>query len=471
MKIALLLFSILCLHFMVCAQKQQNQTIVVNDQEKTESIAQLIKIDSVWSGHPVGFCLYTQGNRQYIAYYNSTRNLIVGQRDLKEDSFQLFTLPPTSREENGGTSTVLNWDSHNFITLGIDKEGFIHLSGNMHGHPLTYFKSTNVHDISSVKQEMTMVGSEEQRCTYPHFMVTKEGELLFHYRDGGSGNGNEIYNIYSCETKKWSRMLDVPLTDGQGLMNAYQTQPTILKDGWYHVYWVWRDTPDCSTNHDLSYIKSPDLKNWYNAFGEALELPATIDKKMVIVDPIPVKGGIINLAAKLCLDENNQAVFAYHKYDSDGNIQFYTAQIKDNKWSFKQLTNWDYRWEFSGNGSINVEVRIKGFTRREDGFYELNYWHIKHGNGTILLNDQFENCGSVVKPVNSGLKMEVEGKFSGLLVRTAGDLGKRKERGIRYILKWETLDANRDRPRPKPWPGPSCLYLYKLEKKVLRKME
>ncbi len=92
-----------------------------------------------------------------------------------------------------------------------------------------------------------MVGTEEKRTTYPHFMLTKEGELLYHYRDGGSGNGNEIYNRYSTDSKQWSRMLDVPLTDGQGLMNAYQTQPTIMADGWYHMYWVWRDTPDCAT--------------------------------------------------------------------------------------------------------------------------------------------------------------------------------------------------------------------------------
>ena len=34
-----------------------------------------------------------------------------------------------------------------------------------------------------------------------------------------------------------------------------------------------------------------------------IKLPATLDNKSVIVDPIPAKGGIINLAAKLCLDE------------------------------------------------------------------------------------------------------------------------------------------------------------------------
>ncbi|MCK5704551.1 MAG: BNR repeat-containing protein, partial [Cyclobacteriaceae bacterium] len=349
------------------------------------------------------------------AYYNAERSMVVGQRNMDDEKFSLHILSRTSRETNGGTSTVLNWDSHNYVTLGIDKDGFIHLSGNMHVHPITYFKSTKPGDISTLVQEMTLVGANEKRCTYPHFMNTKEGELIFHYRDGGSGNGNEIYNIYSCATKKWSRMLDVPLTDGQGLMNAYQTQPIVMSDGWYHVYWVWRDTPDCSTNHDLSYMKSPDLKNWYNAFGEPVELPATLDKRLVIVDPIPVKGGIINLAAKLCLDEKNKPIFAYHKYDAEGNLQFYTASLKGKKWISKQITDWDYRWEFSGNGSINSEVIIKDFMKRDDGFYELSYWHIKYGDGTILLNKKLKNIGKVLKPEPFQATLDIEGEFPGLL--------------------------------------------------------
>jgi hypothetical protein len=456
---ALIIFLVLVLQ-----GYSQRKQIVIDETDQQESISEVIEIDKVWAGHPVGFCLYTHGHRQYIAYYNADRSMVVGQRELDEDRFSLHVMPRTSRESHGGTSTVLGWDSHNSVTLGIDKEGFIHLSGNMHVHPITYFRSEKPGDISKLKQHMTMVGPNEERCTYPHFMLTKEGELLFHYRDGGSGNGNEIYNIYDCGTKKWSRMLDVPLTDGQGLMNAYQTQPTVMSDGWYHVYWVWRDTPDCSTNHDLSYMKSPDLKNWYNVFGEPFDLPATLDKKLVIVDPIPVKGGIINLAAKLCLTDDNQPVFAYHKYDKEGNLQFYTARTKGKKWVYNQVTDWDDRWEFSGNGSINSEVRIKGFTKRDDGNYEIDYWHIKYGNGTILLNDKFESIGEVLKPEPFGSDLEIEGTFPGLEVRTTGDLGEAEDEGARFVLKWETLNRNRDRPRPEPWPEPSTLYLYKLTK-------
>lgn len=458
-------------YFLICALVYFNATaqthhnsIIIDETGKIESIEQIIKIDSVWAGHPVGFSLFTHNNHQYIAYYNANRNMVVGQRTLEENKFSLYSLPATHRETNEGTSTLLGWDSHNYLTLGIDKDGYIHLSGNMHVHPITYFRSEKPHDISTLKQVMEMVGTNEKRVTYPHFMISMEGELIYHYRDGGSGNGNEIYNIYSTKEKKWVRMLETPLTDGQGLMNAYQTQPTIMKDGWYHVYWVWRDTPDCSTNHDLSYMKSPDLKNWYNAFDEPLELPATIDKKLVIVDPIPVKGGIINLAAKLCLDENNKPVFAYHKYDSTGNLQFYTAQIKAGKWIYKQVTDWDYRWEFSGNGSINSEVRIKGFNRRKDGTYEIEYWHLKYGHGTILLNKEFESIGKVLKPEPFASELEIEGSFPGLEVRTTRDLRKSRNDDHRFLLKWETINRNRDRPRPKPWPEPSQLYLYKLKK-------
>jgi hypothetical protein len=460
MKKALLSFlGILFFNLLLPAQ---NDIKVIDESGQSPVVTAVIKIDKVWAGHPVGFSLLTHGNRQYIAYYNASRHMIVGQRGLKDDNFVLTEMKPTTRENAGGTSTVLGWDSHNYVTLAIDRDGYLHLAGNMHVHPLTYFRSTKPNDISTMEQVPEMVGTNEKRCTYPHFMKTREGVLLFHYRDGSSGNGNEIYNVYSEETKKWSRMLDTPLTDGEGLMNAYQTQPTLMQDGWYHMYWVWRDTPDCSTNHDLSYMKSPDLKTWYNPFGEVISMPATLGNKTLIVDPIPVNGGIINLAARLCLDENNSPVFVYHKYDQQGSLQFYIARLKGNKWVYHTITDWDYRWEFSGNGSINTEVSIGDFRKRNDGYYEVGYSHIKYGSGTILLDKDFNACGKVLKAPPFSATLKPEGTFPGLAIRTSGDYGTAEEEGIRYLLKWETLPANRDKPRPEPWPEPSQLYLYRL---------
>ncbi|MEI7423304.1 MAG: BNR repeat-containing protein [Prolixibacteraceae bacterium] len=445
--------------------KAGDQQKIIDESGNTQTVLKIIPIDKVWAGQPVGFSLLTHKDRQYIAYYNADRHMVVGQRNLTDPKFALTELPATERATAGGTSTVLGWDSHNSVVIGIDSEGYIHLSGNMHVHPITYFRSTRPYDISTLKQIMHMVGPNETRCTYPHFMNTREGKLLFHYRDGASGNGNEIYDIFDHKSMQWKRLLDTPLTDGQGSRNAYQTQPTLLEDNWYHVYWVWRESPDCSTNHDLSYIKSPDLLHWFNAFGEPVALPVTLDNKSVLVDPIPQKGGIINLAASLCFDQKGKPIFAYHKYDNKGNIQFYTARLSGKKWVIRQLTNWDYRWEFSGGGSINNEIVVGGFHRRSDGNYELGYSHIKYGNGTFLLNKSLDIIGSVLKPKPPVEVTRLEGTFNGLQVRTAGDTGSSHDDNTSYLLKWETLPAYRDQPRPKPWPDASQLYLMELSKK------
>ena len=315
-RVIIILFSVF---YLSCNDNKSE--IIIDETFKNEIVVQKIKIDSVWSGHRVKFSLLTHENRQYIAYYNANRNMVVGQRELSKDNFDLYQMPAPKRLKNAEykreriSSTEVGWDSHNSITMAVDKKGYIHLSGNMHVDTLTYFRTKKPEDISTLTQHFPMVGPNELKATYPKFMYNKDQDLVFHYRDGGSGNGNEIYNIYSTEDKSWTRMLDVPLTDGQGLMNAYQSQPTLGPDGWYHLYWVWRDTPDCSTNHDLSYMKSPDLINWYDAFNESISLPATLDKKSLIVDPIPPKGGIINLAAKLCFDQNKNPLFVYHKYE------------------------------------------------------------------------------------------------------------------------------------------------------------
>ena len=70
----------------------------------------------------------------------------------------------------------------------------------------------------------------------------------------------------------------------------------------------------------------------------------------------------------------------------------------------------------------------------------------------------------MLKPAPFGADLKIEGTFPGLQVRTTQDLGGVQEGNVRYVLKWETINRNRDKPRDKPWPQPSQLYLYKLER-------
>ena len=58
------------------------------------------------------------------------------------------------------------------------------------------------------------------------------------------------------------------LLDGQGQRNAYW-QVAIDPQGSVHLSWVWRETPDVATNHDLGYAKSTDGGlTWQTSTGE-----------------------------------------------------------------------------------------------------------------------------------------------------------------------------------------------------------
>lgn len=51
-------------------------------------------------------------------------------------------------------------------------------------------------DVDSLRWQPGMTGQRERKATYPQFLVGPEGELTFTYRDGGSGNSDQIVNRY-----------------------------------------------------------------------------------------------------------------------------------------------------------------------------------------------------------------------------------------------------------------------------------
>jgi len=416
-------------------------------------VAQSWEIDEVISAFPVGFYFITTNNMQFIAYYDKEHNMKVAARKLDSERWSYKILP-----------TKIGWDSHNYITMAFDKEGFLHLSGNMHCVPLIYFRSSKPWDISTLERIPSMCGTNENRCTYPKFMDSPDGELIFHYRDGSSGNGQEIYNIYDLATKEWRRLLDKPLIDGEGAMNAYMLGPQVGADGYYYLCWVWRDTHLCETNHDLSIARSRDLINWENLFGQPLELPITIRSPGTIIDPVPVKGGIINGCQSLAFDSEKRPVVTYHKFDENGNTQVYAARFENNTWNIKQLTDWTYRWYFKGGGTMNKDVHIGRLQNHEPGKLSLPYSHKKHGGGLLIIDEKTLAAEVGKRPPNpwpSAIRKK-QSKFPGIRVKIGSDRGGYDNSEVQYVIRWETINSNRDRKPPEPHPEPSKLVLYKL---------
>jgi hypothetical protein len=294
-------------------------------------------------------------------------------------------------------------------------------------------------------------------------MRNPSGDLLFTYRDGKSGSGDQIWNIYDEKTRGWRRLLDQPLTDGQGRMNAYFQGPTLGPDGYYHLIWTWRDTPDCATNHDLSYARSRDLVHWESSAGKLFTLPIRVEQAEII-DPVPVRGGLLNGNTRIGFDSKGRVVATYHKYDSRGFLQIMAARRDPSGWTIRQVSDWDYRWEFSGGGSIVLEITHGAVSRAGNGKLRLDYKHPKRGSGAWLLDEETLKAVGAAPAARSwpAELTKVESAFPGMQVNVRPDSG-RAPSGKRYVLRWETLGANRDRPRTGPLPDPSMLRVHEVK--------
>ncbi len=433
---------------------QGNTPRVTGVSSSAYRVVERIPVEPIWSGTSVGYCLLTHENHQFIAYYDANRQMTVAQRSLDSKDWTFKKM-----------DSHIRWDSHNYITMALDKEGYLHVSGNMHAVPLVYFRASTPYDVTSLEQFPSMVGSYEDRVTYPKFLKNKNNDLIFTYRNGGSGNGNNYYNIYDTATKKWQRLLAQPFTDGEGAMNAYNVGPVKGPDGWFHMSWIWRDTPAAETNHDLSYAKSPDLINWFTAEGAPISLPIKLSTPGVIVDPVPIKCGMINGNGQIGFDSQNRVILSYHKFEDCSNsnspTQFYNARLENGKWKFYQTTNWDYRWYFEGTGSLRSELRI-GQIFYSEGKLKQGYTYPGKGSATFVLSEKNLKPIEIVPSTPWPAEIQtVRSTFPNMRVQITGDAGSSKK-GEQYIMRYETLPSNRDKAYPEPWPAPEILEVYKL---------
>ena len=114
------------------------------------------------------------------------------------------------------------------------------------------------------------------QVTYPRFIPTPAGSLLFSYRYGSSGGGDEMLLEYSGVTRTWSNVGQYTTRTGSytGTLgtgtdrNAYFDDTVFDDQGRLHATWCWRETPDGGSNHDLNYAYSDDVgRTWKNNQG------------------------------------------------------------------------------------------------------------------------------------------------------------------------------------------------------------
>lgn len=280
---------------------------------------------------------------QYAAFYDPNSRVVIAKRKLDSTNWQVTATPFT-----GNTS-----DAHNSISIAVDGRGFLHLSWNNHNTPLHYARGIGPGSLE-FKDEVMIGDALERRATYPEFYSMPNGDLLFLYRDGASGSGDLVLNRYDPKVGKWSR-IQSNLIDGESKRNAYP-QTTVDAKGTIHISWVWRESPDVATNHDLCYARSSDGgKTWVRSTGEKYQLPITAATAEYIWR-IPQNSELINQSS-MSADADGQPYIATYWRDQDSSLPQYRVVFFDSrKWRMSQVGVRKTAFTLSGGGTKRIPI-------------------------------------------------------------------------------------------------------------------
>ena len=341
-------FSLLGCIFISCSVQQKN----INT---TKSL-----VGMGWSSNSVNTVIFrqnavtTHNNTQFTAYYDADSYLVVAKRTLPNGVWL------TSKTQYTGNTT----DAHNAISIAVDGAGYLHVSWDHHDNELRYAKS-KVPLSLELSDKIKMTGINEQKVSYPQFYnLTKTGGLLFMYRSGQSGRGVLVLNKYDIKTKKWTQLYQ-NLIDGENYRNAYW-QAYVDLDGNIHLSWVWRETYDVATNHDIAYAKSTDDGvTWQKSTGEKYQLPIT-QSSAEYSWKIPQNSSLINQTAMTTDNQGNPYIASY--WNDGGKTQYQIVYSINQTWKRENTAFRSTGFELGGGGTKKIPIsRPEIFISNESG--------------------------------------------------------------------------------------------------------
>lgn len=285
----------------------------------------------------------THNGYQYVAFYNGDGFVVLGKRKIGTVTWE------TKVSTYKGNVA----DAHNSISIMVDGSGFLHLSWDHHNTALNYCKSSAAESLT-LAAKSTMIGSLETVVSYPEFHRLPYGDLLFMYRDGSSGNGNLVINQYSIASKTWKRLHN-SLISGENIRNAYW-QTFIDKKGTVHLSWVWRETSDVASNHDLCYARSTDQgKTWKKTNGSTYTIPINATTAEYALR-IPQNSELINQTSMFGDTLGNPYICSYWTPTGSTIPQYHVVYHNGTQWKTVQASNRKTAFSLSGSGTKKIPI-------------------------------------------------------------------------------------------------------------------
>lgn len=302
-----------------------------------------------WSNNSINAIIFRKNalvsdrKHQYIAYYDHQGYLVIGKRMLTSD---VWTLSKTQYQTNVS-------DAHKSISIMLDGSGYLHVAWGHHNNALHYAKSVKPRSLEIGNKE-SMTGHKENRVTYPEFYRMPNGDMIFMYRDGGSGNGNLMTNHYDHKKRVWRSVQD-GLIDGEGQRNAYW-QAFVDHKGSIHISWVWRESPNVASNHDMWDARSDDGGiTWVKSTGEVYQLPISASNAEYVAH-IPQHHELINQTAMYVDKKGMPYIASYWRGAKSGIPQYHLIYQGKDGWKTLEL---DFRKQgFSLSGGRTKRIPI-----------------------------------------------------------------------------------------------------------------
>ncbi len=309
-----------------------------------------MQVGTGWAQNSVNTTIFRKNsvvsdqNRQYAAYYDESGHVVIAHRNLDSEDWTAERTQLTGNMK----------DAHNSICIAVDGDGFLHIAWDHHNTSLHYAKSTKPGSLEFAEIP-SMIGSEEHSVTYPEFYSIAGGDLIFLYRDGGSGRGNLVMNRYHTASKTWSRV-QTKLIDGENKRNSYWQAYVDPNSESIYLSWTWRETWDVSTNHDICFAKSSDGgKSWVRSDGTPYVLPITAATAEYAA-LIPQNSELINQTS-MCSDSDGNPYIASYWTPAGSKVpQFHLVHYDGYAWHNSQITKRETPFSLSGTGTKKIPI-------------------------------------------------------------------------------------------------------------------
>lgn len=342
-------------------QKEMMQFEVKSKSSRKVNIKKQCEIDlgGAWAGNTINTVIFrhhgvvSSNGYQFTAFYENETTISIIKRKLKDNSIEKYNLLGRYNLK----------DAHNSISLGIDRAGHIHISYDHHSSKLKYRRSHNPLDIDNWSDELSMTGTNEQRVTYPTFILPQKGSpLLILYRDGNWKKGSAYLKYYDEEGKVWQ---DYPLPILSGseskpwTSNAYWNNPVVDEYGCLHLSYVWRtdyfSDEQLVNNMNIGYAKSYDNGyTWKTINDQPYRLPIT-QINSDVVWPVSPGSNLINQCS-MAIDSRGYPHIVFYANDENGIPQYQHIWYTGTIWKHSYVSNRKENFKLAGGGTLMLPM-------------------------------------------------------------------------------------------------------------------